>query len=171
MNLKEAKKRIKEYIVKCDNYKIGNPDVINKMTVDIALIFGKDSEQYSTLIDFKLFDINRGFDMESVLSKAKGLKDFLHLCINELEYTGKVYKPKKSNIISDKSNASLIGVIFTISVLVFGVGYYFGTEKTNRDLIRAENELTDLRDSVLSVNTFNPADRMTDEKEKITESN
>jgi hypothetical protein len=149
MTLKEAKKRIKAYIDKCDNYKIGNTKVIKDMTLDIALIFGRDSEQYSKLLGFELFDLNIGFDMDSVLNKAKGLREFLNLCLHELEYTGKVYKPKKSNLLSDNSNASLISVIFAISLVVFGVGFYFGTEKTNKDLINSAKEAIELRDSLL----------------------
>ncbi len=99
-------------------------------------------------------------------NKANDFVLFLDNCKRTLENKG-LFKEPKNNLLSDKSNAALIGTIFTISTIVFGIGFYFGTEKINNELIRTENEFNKLKDSLFSTKTFDSTNGMTNDEEKI----
>jgi len=134
--------------------------------------FGFNSTEYSRIAQFKwgVFtttntsaeDLN-----QEIAYKKKNIILFLDNCKRTLRNKG-LFKEQKNNLLSDKSNAALIGTIFTISTIVFGIGFYFGTEKTNNELIRTEDELVKLKDSLSSIKTFDSANGMTNDKKEVT---
>ncbi|MDO6489869.1 MULTISPECIES: hypothetical protein [unclassified Cellulophaga] len=136
--------------------------------------FGFESTEYAWIAQFKwhVKTLNTDFASneeirEMLAEKPKKVVSFLDNCKRILENKG-LFKELKNNLLSDKSNAALIGTIFTISSIVFGIGFYFGTEKTNNELIRTENKLVKLKDSLSLIKTFDSTNGMTNDKEKIT---
>ena len=109
------------------------------------------------------FQINELNGKDNFIEHTNRLKNFI-------KTNGSKSMTNPKNLLSDLSNAKLIGTIFTISSIVFGIGFYFGTEKTNNELIRTENELIKLKDSLSSIKTFNNTKGMSNEKEKVTKS-
>lgn len=75
------------------------------------------------------------------LSHAKEVKQFL---INN----GSIVNETNNNFFSSFSNAQIVPLIVTISIVIFGIGYYFGTEKINQDFYNLKKEYIDLKDSL-----------------------
>jgi hypothetical protein len=172
MKLNKAIKILEEQKQKIVNNEVSkNQEWIVETASYIKDFFGFESVEYSRIAQFKwgLFVSNEE-STESI--RARGVQNendilqFIDNCKRTLSNKG-LFKEPKNNLLSDKSNASLIGILFAISSLVFGVGFYFGTEKTNNDLIRTENELNKLKDSFLLIDTLDFTKGMTDKKEKI----
>ena len=167
------KKAIK--ILEIQKQKILSPDHPNNQewifetASYIKDFFGINSTEYAWIAQFKwhVKTLNTDFASNEEIKEMLGQKpkkvvSFLDNCKQILEDKG-LFKEPKNNLLSDKNNAALIGTIFAISSVVFGIGFYFGTEKTNNELIRTENELIKLQDSLALKKTFDP----TIGKEKI----
>jgi hypothetical protein len=75
------------------------------------------------------------------LSHAEEVKQFL---LNN----GSIVQDSKSNFLGSFSNAQIISLLVTIGSLIFGIGYYFGTEKINQDYHILKKEYIDLKDSL-----------------------
>jgi len=134
--------------------------------------FGFDSTEYFRIANFKwsikVINTTSKDDRKYFLKEKKeNIVLFLDNCKQTLENKG-LFKEPKSNLLSDKNNAELIGIIFTISSIIFGIGYYFGTEKTNNELIRTENKLIKLKDSLSSIKPFVYPKGMSDKEKKVT---
>ena len=177
MKLKKAIQILEEQkqkILKPEN--INSQEWIVETASYVKDFFGFESTEYSWIAQFKWHVDPKtsvfGTDdeiIEIIDNKPKKAVKFLDNCKQTLKNKG-LFKEPKNNLLSDKSNAALIGTIFTISSIVFGIGFYFGTEKTNKELIRTENELVKLKDSLSLIKTFDSTNGMTNEKEKITKS-
>jgi hypothetical protein len=172
MKLKQAIKILEEQkqkILSSDH--TNNRQLIIETGSYVKDFFGLSSAEFNFVnrfdfnIDFnpKVSEKNRKIVLEN---KANDFVLFLDNCKRTLENKG-LFKEPKNNLLSDKSNAALIGTIFTISTIVFGIGFYFGTEKINNELIRTENEFTKLKDSLSSTKTFDSTNGMTNDEEKI----
>tara|TARA_B110000091_G_scaffold71127_1_gene78448 strand:+ start:2094 stop:2585 length:492 start_codon:yes stop_codon:yes gene_type:complete len=132
------------------NYK-NNQEWIFETALYIKDFFGFNSAEYAWIAQFKWYvktsntDVVSKEDIHEMLGKKpKKVVLFLDNCKLILENKGLFKEPKK-NIFSHKSNAVLLGTLFTIASIVFGIGFYFGTEKTNKDLIHTEIELNKLK--------------------------
>ena len=117
----------------------------------IKSFFGVNSAEYAWISQFKWYvktsntDVEIKEEIHEILGKKpKKVVLFLDNCKLILENKGR-YKAPKNNVLSDKSNAVLLGTLFTMASIVFGIGFYFGTEKSNKDLIPIENELNKLK--------------------------
>jgi hypothetical protein len=133
----------------------------------ISDFFGADSGEYYSFFHFQfgvltsnVYDENIQYKLDSKNNAMIGLLDNF---IIKLKNTG-LYKKPKANILSDTNNATLFGLSLTILIVVFGIGYYFGTEKTNRDLIQTEIRYKNLKDSLSSVKPFVDTKSVSDEK-------
>ena len=114
--------------------------------------FGFDSVEYSRIAQFKFtvvaLNIEPDENVNRLLNqKVKDIVLFLDNCKRTLEIKG-LYRNPKANILSDKTNFELISIIIAISITVFGIGYYFGTEKTNTELVRVQNELNNIKSNI-----------------------
>ncbi|MCD8435927.1 hypothetical protein LNI95_12075 [Tenacibaculum dicentrarchi] len=108
------------------------------------------------------FEINQ-LNSDEFSEHAKRIKDFI-------ETNGSKSIIEKNNLLSEKNDVELIGIIFSICVIVFGIGFYFGTEKTNINFIKTENKLLKLKDSISSIKSIDSTNRITNRKKKITKS-
>jgi hypothetical protein len=93
--------------------------------------FGKDSTEYIFISKFNFKVLTGAWeDDESInrqlLDKHKKAKGYLENCIETISNKG-LYEHPKTNIVSDKSNFELIGIIVAISIFVFGIGYWTKT--------------------------------------------
>lgn len=127
--------------------------------------FGQESSEYYAFYKFSFDAVATSNEqLDSIIAmKEKAMIGLLDNCIDKIS-TGKLYREPQSNILSSQTNERLIAIIFAISFVVFGIGYYFGTEKTNRDLIQTENKYKNLKDSLSSVKPFVDSNNMIHEK-------
>ncbi len=93
--------------------------------------FGFDSTEYSWISQFKwhvayidhpFFDNEDEADRELRQKPKKAIR-FLNDCKRTLENKG-LYKAPKNNLVSDKSNFELIGIVVAISIFIFWIGYW-----------------------------------------------
>jgi len=153
MKLKKAIEILEEQKQKILNPKYpNNQEWVVETTSYIKDFFGFDSVEYSRIAQFKFsvvtLNIETDENVDRLLNqKVKDIVLFLDNCKRTLEVKG-LYKNQKANIVSDKTNFELISIIIAISITVFGIGYYFGTEKTNTELFRVQNELNEIKTNV-----------------------
>lgn len=133
----------------------------------ISDFLGNDSNEYKTFSNFKFIEYFKHNSSESIAyelnKEIAEIIGMLENCIEKLK-TGKLYRKPQSNILSRLTNERLLAIIFAISSVVFGIGYYFGTEKTNRDFIQTEIKYKNLRDSLSFVKPSVDTNSMTNEK-------
>ena len=103
---------------------------------------------------------NLAFEINSLKTNdfskhAKRIKDFINK-------NGSESIIMKKNILSDKSNFELIGIIFGICVFVFGIGYW--TKKFEVFAVVLQTEKS------ISMPSVNSTENVPDKKDKITES-
>lgn len=117
----------------------------------IKNFFGVKSAEYAWISQFKWYvktGNTAGVSTEEIHEilgkKSKKVVLFLDNCKLILENKG-LYKIPKNNVLSNKSNTALLGTLLTMASIIFGIGFYFGTKKTQKDLIRIENELHKLK--------------------------
>ena len=127
-----------------------NPEWIFETASYIKRFFGINSAEYGWISQFKWYvktantDVASKQEIKEILAKKpKKAVLFLDNCKLILENSG-LYKAPKKNVLSNKSNHALLGALFTIASIVFVIGFYFGIEKSNKDLIPVEKELTPL---------------------------
>ena len=135
----------------------------------IREFFGLDSVEYSRISQFnwelQFLNTTQSEEKLNALNENESnILIFLENCKQTIKNKG-LFKPTKNNLLADRNNATLISIIFSISIIVFGIGFYFGTEKTNKDFIKTEKENTILKDSLSTIKTLIDSDRMTN-KEK-----
>jgi hypothetical protein len=106
------------------NYK-NNQEWIFETTSYIIDFFGIDSTEYAWIAQFKWYvkTLNTDFVSneeikEMIDEKPKKVVLFLDNCKRVIENKG-LYKAPKNNVLSDKSNAALIGTIVTIASIFF----------------------------------------------------
>ncbi len=102
----------------------------------IELFFGKESPQNEF---FKRFNFASKYSYNPV--------SFLEECKMQIKNIG-LYKKPKINLISSITNTTLFSIFFPLMVLIFTIGFYFGTEKINNELIKTERELNLLKESI-----------------------
>lgn len=129
-----------------NNLKIEEGKVfINNCKAAIRSVFGRDSEEFSFFDDFEI-DLVTGFSTQEFAQshfqrRKNELLIFFEGCIETINNNIET-KKSKTNILSDKNNLELFSILFGIASIVFGVGFYFGTEKINTEyvLLKIENE-------------------------------
>ena len=117
----------------------------------IKNFFGVKSAEYAWISQFKWYvkSGNKAVvsteEIHEILGKkSKKMVLFLNNCKLILENKG-LYKIPKNNVLSNISNAALLGTLLTMASIIFGIGFYFGTKKTQKDPIRIENEMNKLK--------------------------
>tara|TARA_R110002033_G_scaffold79438_1_gene130541 strand:- start:38 stop:517 length:480 start_codon:yes stop_codon:yes gene_type:complete len=150
----------KEILKKCDSYIELFKDSINANGNNV-LEFMDFAELHLPKSSNLAFEINR-ISKSEFSEHAERIKDFI-------KTNGSKAIVENKNLLSDKSNAELIGIISGVCVLIFTIGFYFGTEKININFIKTENKLLKLKDSLSSIKTFNSSNGMPNGKEKNTE--
>ena len=117
----------------------------------IKNFFGVKSAEYAWISQFKWYvkSGNKAVvsteEIHEILGKkSKKMVLFLNNCKLILENKG-LYKIPKNNVLSNISNAAILGTLLTMASIIFGIGFYFGTKKTQKDPIRIENEMNKLK--------------------------
>jgi hypothetical protein len=129
MNNKKAIGILKKQIEKLDDstfHKDGNWTF--QTASYIKDFFGKESTEYLFISKFNFKVITGPWDddksvNQQLLDKHKKAKVYLENCIETISNKG-LYKHPKTNIVSDKSNFELLGIVVAISIFVFGIGYW-----------------------------------------------
>lgn len=152
MTKKKAIEILKNQIVKFDNIKIYRDETwIHQTASYIKDFFGENSTEYKFVTTFEFdVEVDRN-DNENTIdfkikSKMENMKQFIKNCIEKISING-LYKHPKTNIVSDKNNYELLGIIAAISFVVYGIGYYFGVEKTNLECIETKVKYEKLKES------------------------
>tara|TARA_R110002111_G_scaffold147868_1_gene214974 strand:- start:104 stop:625 length:522 start_codon:yes stop_codon:yes gene_type:complete len=167
MKLKQAIKILEEQKQKVlSSEPPNNRQLILQTGSYIKDFFGINSAEFNFInrfdfnVDFadSVPDKNKHFILEH---KAKDFVLFLNNCKLTLKNKGLFKEPKK-NLLSDKSNFEIIGIIFGICVFVFWIGYW--TKKFEVFSVASKSEKS------ISIPAINSTENVTDEKGKITES-
>ena len=124
----------------------------------IKNFFGVNSAEYAWISQFKWY-VKSGNtavvsteEIHEILGKkSKKMVLFLNNCKLILENKG-LYKIPKNNVLSNISNVALLGTLLTMASIIFGIGFYFGTKKTQKDFIRIENEMNKLKKYEKAIN-------------------
>jgi hypothetical protein len=138
-----------------------NQEWIFETALYVKDFFGFNSAEYAWIAQFKWYMKESNTDFvsneeikEVIDEKPKKVVLFLDNCKRVIENKG-LYKAPKNNVLSDKSNTALIGTIVTVASIVFTIGFYLGTEKISKNLIRIENDLKKLKKATSSSKVFN----------------
>ncbi|WP_458627082.1 hypothetical protein [Winogradskyella sp. PC D3.3] len=130
--------------------------------------FGFDSTEYAWIAQFKWHVKTLSTDFvsdkevkEMLDEKPKKVIQFLDNCKRTLNNKG-IFKKPKSNFLSDKTNFELVGIIFGICVFVFWIGYW--TKKFEVFSVATQSEKS------ISLPAVNSTENVSDEKDKVTES-
>ncbi|MCK4664498.1 MAG: hypothetical protein KAT68_16635 [Bacteroidales bacterium] len=114
--------------------------------------FGYNSTEYSFISKFsftvKVLNITPPEEtLQLIKEKEQKALNFLDDCVETISNKG-LYK--RDNIIFLKKlvNVKTIGLILSIGATIFLIGYYFGTEKINKENIELNREVKILRDSL-----------------------
>lgn len=139
-----------------------------KLTSSYILEFlGQDSVEY---LSFSKFEFTTRFvnmpDKLIELTQKGERSEIIGLLQNSIEKlkTGKLYKKQPKNLFSKLSNIKILIIIAPILGAIFGIGYYFGVEKVNKDAINLETKYRNLKDSVSSIKPFVDNNSVTDGK-------
>jgi hypothetical protein len=112
-------------------------------------------------------------ESHSRFNKALGITRFVPILEAVIDYLEKhqdneetkivpVMPPTKNNFLSHLSTLELLFTIVPSAVVILGVGYYFGTEKINKDAITNERNYNELRDSVRTITSFRKSNNISD---------
>lgn len=123
----------------------------------IISFFGEDSIQKDFFNGYS-WSLNPNSDLDW---QERQVVIFLNDCINIIKNVG-LYKRPKNNLVSDKSNFELIGIVISISIFVFWIGYWAKSIELF-SVFKQNKELTSLTSNSTSQKITNP-------KEKPTES-
>jgi len=114
--------------------------------------FGDNSTEYSFISRFtftiKVLNVTPADEKRRLLAeKEESAIKFLDNCIETLQNKG-IYKSDKNNFLRNLDNATIIGLIIFFGSTLFGIGYYFGTEKVNKENIELSGQVKILNDSL-----------------------
>jgi hypothetical protein len=134
----------------------------------IKEFFGFESTEYSWISQFKWYvktlpPVFGGEEniKEILDEKPKKVVRFLDNCKRTLENKG-LYRKSKNNFLSNKSTFELLGILFTIGLFGFGVGYW--TKKFEVFSVNSRSEKS------ISVPSTNSTENISDKKDNVTES-
>jgi hypothetical protein len=106
-----------------DKLKLSKENRTDSWTIEtkqyIISFFGEDSIQKDFFNGYS-WVLNPNSDLDW---QEKQVIIFLNDCISIIKNVG-LYKRPKTNLVSDKSNFELIGIVIAISIFAFGVGYW-----------------------------------------------
>jgi hypothetical protein len=169
MNKKKAVRIIEEQKQKVLSSEHPNTDEwIFETASYVKDFFGFKSTEYSWIVQFKWHVKTLSTDFvsdkeikEMLDEKQKKVVRFLDNCKRTLENKG-LYKEPKKNFLSDKTNFELLGIIFSICVFVFWIGYW--TKKFEVFSVTSRSEKS------ISVPSTNPTKNISNKKDNVTES-
>ncbi|MDZ4204081.1 MAG: hypothetical protein U1C46_04605 [Bacteroidales bacterium] len=113
--------------------------------------FGDNSTEYSFISGFtfmvKVLNVTPPEETRRLLKEQekKAIK-FLDDCIETISNKG-LCKTDKVNFLKSLDNSTIIALFIFFCTTLFGIGYYFGTEKINKENIELSREVNRLRDS------------------------
>jgi hypothetical protein len=167
MKVKKAIKIIEEQRQKVLNPKHpNNNEWIVETASYIRDFFGFDSTEYFRFAKFKwqvktLNTESEGSVLQRLEENKAEILQFLENCKRTLRNKG-LYRETKKNLLSDKSNSQLIGIIFGICVSVFGLGYWAKEFEVFSVMSRSEKST--------SIQTIKTPENGVDKKEEPTKS-
>ncbi|WP_298146839.1 hypothetical protein [Flavobacterium sp.] len=163
MNRKKAIEILQKQKQKLDNPNfLKDENWVFQTASYIKDFFGESSTEYFFISKFEFTAYYSKPDSKQdaigrLNAKTPKAKKYLENCIETISNKG-LYKHPKKNLVSDKSNFELIGIVITISIFVFWIGYWVKSVELFSSKNKTENSTSFLSNTV-SQKITNPKEK------------
>ncbi len=113
-------------------------------------IFGEGSDFHKYMTDFKYERLQIGdktFNDRNLQSHITKIRHSIERGIKHLKENN-IVVPKAKNFLANMSTFGAICCLAPVAIFVFGIGFYFGQEKINKDNVELTNENKTLKNSL-----------------------